>query len=228
MTKALQIAKGVIVDPDAYKLIFSDAMNLVPAGKTYPDYVFSKRYRCHYFTEVNTVWSAAFLATLGLAMGDEEISFVSIKPHPKESSSTSESFWLERTGYRGAIRLGTFDILQYWDPATRFSQYRSGQDLFWNSAHEFVIFGDSKTWAIYGTLAWDLAVLGVVTPHLNRARIAGLQYISDVDWAVDYWRPWAAMKPEFYKAIKANYNNPPEEPPPSPINSFSILRGVRS
>jgi hypothetical protein len=189
---------GHVVASDEFGRIYAEAIALVLAGKAYPDYVFSNRFKHHYFMETSLAQDAAFLATLCAATDEPEVCLVSIQAETHQN-------WIEE-GHRGAIRMGVYDILQNWQTAMSYS--RNGGNTLDNIPNQQVIFGRRKNWVAHVDMAWDLAVLGIET-SIRRKMIAGMQFIHNAAWAEQYWRgPGSWMGDEFYTALRANYPNP--------------------
>jgi hypothetical protein len=197
---------GFVVDSDEYGRMYTNALNLVSAGKKYPDYVFSKRFKHHYFMETSVAQDAAFLATLCAATDENEVCLVSIQ-------NEVQPHWIEE-GHLGAVTMGIYDILPHWQTAMSFC--RSGSNTLDNIPNRQVIFGRGKSWAAHVDMGWDLAVLGVET-SIRRMMIAGMQFVHNAAWAEKYWRAQSSwMGDEFYTAIRANYPSPKPRDRPSP------------
>ena len=198
---------GHVVESDEYGRIYAEAVALVLIGKAYPDYVFSKRYKHHYFMETGVAQDAAFLATLCAATDEPEVRLVSIQADTRQ-------YWIEE-GHRGTIRMGTHDILRNWQTAMSFGRDR-GNTLD-NIPNQQVIFGRRKSWVAHVDMGWDLAVLGIET-SIRRKMVAGMQFIHDAAWAEKYWRAQnSRMGDEFYTTLMANYPNPEPGDERSPL-----------
>lgn len=144
------VPAGHVVDAGEYDRLHADAVRLIVLGKQYPDYVFSRPFKHHYFMETTVAHNAAFLATLCVATEEADVALVSVDPKTQQD-------WLDK-GHRGAIRMGVDDVLRDWQRAMSFARTTYSLDNFPNQQ---VIFGQRTSWVIHADLGWDLAVLGI-------------------------------------------------------------------
>jgi len=193
----------MVRDTERYRLLTSEARQLVDVAKRLPDFVFRRTFARYYAIAYAYLYREEFgnlLSGLANACHDETVNYITLDPTPE--------YFYHETSFYGVISFSPSDVAERYVLVMHPTR---GADKILAGSNVGMFWGSSLKWSIAGDrISWELAIIGV-SGEIDIPRMSGIRCMSwteVIDYIKSQYRikdPSGNIASEFAKKFLAYY-----------------------